>query len=149
MRNRVGFSTVELTVVLMLVGVLSALAAPRVYEARDQNDIISVKRQVVSHFAAARSNAVSRGRQVSLHIEQDSIWVAVVKAAGDSAISTKRSLTAMGASVQSTHTQLIYDSRGFAVGLPLTGAKIRVHGITASDSICVARSGMVLQRGCI
>ncbi len=149
MKNRAGFSLTELTVALALVGVLAALAAPRVIEARDENELNSVKRQVMVHFASARSSAVSRGRQVSVHIENDSIWVAVVKAAGDSAISTKRSLTVMGGNVQASQPQVIYDSRGFAVGLPLTGVKVRVHGVFESDSICVARSGMVLVRGCV
>jgi Tfp pilus assembly protein FimT len=149
MRSRVGFSTVELTVVLMLVGVLTALAAPKLVDARDQGDINSAKRQVIAHLISGRTAAVQRGRSVSVHIEQDSIWVAVVKTGGDSAITTKRSLTAMGANVLSNQTQVVYDSRGFAVGLPLTGAKVRMFGISAADSVCVARSGMVLQRGCV
>jgi prepilin-type N-terminal cleavage/methylation domain-containing protein len=149
MKSRPGFSLVELTVVLMLILALTALAAPRMIEARDHNDMISVKRQIVAHFHAARSSAVQRGRQVSVHIEADSIWVAVVTAAGDSAITTKRSLAATGTDVESSQTQVIYDSRGFAVGLPLSGGKVRIHGITASDSVCVTRSGMVLQRGCV
>ena len=149
MTNRRGFSLVELTVALMLVGVLTALAAPQVYEATDYNNIVSVKRSVVTHFASAQSSAVQRGRQVSVHIEQDSIWIAVVKTAGDSAITSKKSLTEMGADVETTATTVVYDSRGFAVGLPLTGAKVRIHGINMSDSVCVTRSGMVPQRGCL
>jgi len=149
MKNRRGFSLPELTVGVMLVGVLSAMVAPKVYEATDHNNTVSVKRSVVTHFASAQSSAVQRGRQVSVHIEQDSIWIAVVKTAGDSAITAKKSLLEMGADVESTVTQVIYDSRGFAVGLPLTGAKVRIHGINMSDSVCVTRSGMVPQRGCL
>ena len=149
MRSRAGFTLVELTVVLLLVLALSAVAAPRIIEARDHSDMLSVKRQIVAHFNSARASAVQRGRQVSVHIEADSIWIAVVKTSGDSAITTKRSLAEMGADVESSETQVIYDSRGFAVGLPLAGGKVRIHGITASDSVCVTRSGMVLNRGCI
>ena len=149
MTNRRGFSLVELTVSLALIGTLTALVAPQVLEARDYNDIMTVKRMVVTHFTSAQSSAVQRGRQVSVHIEHDSIWIAVVKTSGDSAITAKKSLLALGADVDPTQTTVIYDSRGFASGLPLTGAKVRIHGITTSDSVCVTRSGMVLQRGCI
>lgn len=149
MKNRRGFSLIELTVSLMLVGVLSAMVAPKVYEATDYNNVVSVKRSLVTHFASAQSSAVQRGRQVSVHIEQDSIWIAVVKASGDSAITRKQSLLDLGADVEASATQVVYDSRGFAVGLPLTGAKLRIHGINMSDSVCVTRSGMVPQRGCL
>jgi hypothetical protein len=72
-----------------------------------------------------------------------------VKPAGDSAFTTKRSLIDLGADVESNPTQVVYDSRGFATGLSLTGAKIRLYGISVTDSICVTRTGMVLPKGCI
>jgi len=149
MKNRRGFSLTELTVALALIGVISALAAPTLYDATDSNDILTVKRIVVTHFTAAQSSAVQRGRQVAVHIEQDSIWLAVVKAGGDSAITQKRSLTEVVSDVESSATTVVYDSRGFGSQLPLTGVKVRIHGISASDSVCVTRTGMVLQRGCI
>lgn len=149
MTNRRGFSLVELTVSVALVGVLTALVAPKVSEASDYNNIVSAKRTVVTHFSSAQSSAVQRGRPVKVNIENDSIWLAVVKTSGDSAITPKRSLAALGADVNPSITTVTYDSRGFAVGLPLTGAKILFYGISATDSVCVTRSGMVLRRGCI
>ena len=150
MQSRRGFSLIELTVGLMLVGVLSAMVAPKVYEATDYNNVVSVKRSIVTHLASAQSSAVQRGRQVSVHIENDSIWIAVVKTAGDSAIPAKRSLIDMGATdVEEPLAPVVYDSRGFAVGLALTGAKVRIHGIGMTDSVCVTRMGMVPTRGCL
>ena len=149
MKNRSGFSLIELTVALAIIGGLAAVAAPRVYEATDYNDVLTVKRTVVTHFASAQSTAVQRGRQVKVNIAADSIWISVVTAATDSAITPKRSLVDIGANVESSLAQVTYDSRGFAVGMPLAGALVRIHGMSASDSVCVTRSGMVLQRGCI
>lgn len=149
MKNRRGFSLIEMTVAVALIGAVSAVAAPSVYDATDYNDVMTVKRMIVTHFASAQSSAVQRGRQVSVHIENDSIWIAVVKAAGDSAITAKKSLTESGANVQTNQPTVIYDSRGFGSGVPLTGVKVRIFGITAADSVCVARSGMVLVKGCI
>lgn len=149
MKNQRGFSLVELTVTVAFVGVLTALVAPKVSEASDHNNVLSAKRLVVTHFSSAQSTAVQRGRSVNVRIENDSIWLAVVKTSGDSAITSKRSLLALGADVDPSVTSVTYDSRGFAVGLPLTGAKVRFYGIGVTDSVCVARSGMVLRKGCI
>ena len=149
MKNQRGFSLVELTVSVAFIGVLTALVAPKVSEAGDYNNVLSAKRTVVTHFASAQSSAVQRGRYVKVNIASDSIWLAVVLESGDSAITSKRSLAALGADVESSLAAVTYDSRGFAVGLPLTGAKVRFHGIGVTDSVCVTRSGMVLREGCI
>ena len=149
MKNQRGFSLVELTVSVAFLGVLTALVAPKVSEASDYNNILSAKRTVVTHFNSAQSSAVQTGRQVKVNIASDSIWLAIVLASGDSAITSKRSLAALGADVESSLTTVTYDSRGFAVGLPLTGAKVRFYGIGVTDSLCVTRSGMVLRKGCI
>ena len=149
MKNRRGFSLVELTVTVAFVGVLTALVAPKVSEATDHNNVLTAKRLVVTHFSSAQSTAVQRGRSVNVRIENDSIWLAVVKTSGDSAITSKQSLAAVGADVESTLGTVTYDSRGFAVGLPLSGAKVRFFGVTTTDSVCVTRSGMVLRKGCI
>ena len=149
MKNQRGFSLIELTVAVVFLGVLTALVAPKVSEASDYNNILSAKRTVVTHFSYAQSSAVQRGRPVKVNIENDSIWLAVIATAGDSAITSKRSLAALGADVESSLTTVTYDSRGFAVGLPLAGAKVRFHGIGVTDSVCVTRSGMVLRKGCI
>ena len=149
MKNRRGFSLVELTVAVAFVGVLSALVAPKVSEANDQNNILAAKRVVVTHFSSAQSSAVQRGRSVKVTIENDSIWLTLVRASGDSAITSKRSLAALGADVETTVASVTYDSRGFATGLPLTGAKVLFHGIGVSDSLCVTRTGMVLRKGCL
>ena len=149
MTNRRGFSLVELTVAVAFIGVLTALVAPKVSEASDYNNILSAKRTVVTHFTSAQSSAVQRGRSVKVNIVSDSIWLAVVRTAGDSAITSKVSLADLGADVEPTLSSVTYDSRGFAVGLPLTGAKVLFFGVGVTDSLCVTRSGMVLRKGCI
>ena len=149
MNNRRGFSLVELTVAVAFIGVLTALVAPKVSEASDYNNIMTAKRTVVTHFSSAQSTAIQRGRSVKVTIEADSIWLTLVRTTGDSVISAKRSLADLGTDVETTVTTVTYDSRGFAVGMPTAGAKIRFHGIGVSDSLCVTRSGMVLRKGCI
>ena len=149
MKNRRGFSLVELTVSVAFVGVLTALVAPKVSEASDYNNILTAKRMVVTHFSSAQSTAVQRGRPVKVTIENDSIWLTLVRTTGDTVITPKRSLAALGADVETNLPTVTYDSRGFAMGLPLAGVKVRFHGITASDSVCVTRCGMVLRKGCI
>ena len=149
MKNRRGFSLVELTVAVAFIGVLSALVAPKVSEASDYNNIVTAKRMVVTHFSSAQSTAVQRGRPVKVTIENDSIWLTLVRTTGDTVITPKRSLAALGADVVSTLPTVTYDSRGFATGLPLAGVKVRFYGISATDSVCVTRSGMVLRKGCI
>ena len=149
MKNRRGFSLVELTVAVAFIGVLTALVAPKVSEASDYNNVLTAKRVAVTHFSSAQSTAIQRGRPVRVHVENDSIWLVLVRTAGDSAITPKRSFAELGADVDPSFTSVTYDSRGFAVGLPTTGAKVRFYGVGVTDSVCVTRSGMVLRRGCI
>lgn len=146
MTNRFGFSLIEMSVALLLVGMLTASAAPSLHQVADYNDVLAAKRTVATHFDSAQSTAGRLGREVSVNIFGDSIWLAVAGAAGDSAITGKRSLAAMGVDATADLHKVTYDARGRAANVPAGGVTIRLYGLTVADSICVTRSGAPAKR---
>lgn len=61
MRNRPAFTLIELAVVLVAAGALTALALPRLHNARQQVTVRAARAELAGAFAVARSAAITGG----------------------------------------------------------------------------------------
>ena len=68
-----GFSLPELVAVTGIVGLIAALALPRLAAAIDRVEADAAAREIVTALAVARHSAISQGQRVRMRIAADSL----------------------------------------------------------------------------
>jgi prepilin-type N-terminal cleavage/methylation domain-containing protein len=147
MRNR-GFTTIEILMVMIIIGVLAAFGIPRLRNSLEKQNVRSAKALLATLVATARGVAVSRGCPATLSMTVDSAWVTacgVSPPAASVQVGTKMLIgddfsVTLGPSVSA----LIYDPRGIATGYQLVTVKI--VGSTVTDSLMINQVGKVIRQ---
>lgn len=145
MRNREGFTAIEMALVTTIVGLMAAVALPKFGQMREQAELNSAKRQLITQLAAARASAVQRNRNVELHTDGTEIWLTTEIGGVDTEIARRsRPYEQFDVKVEASTDPITYDARGFASGLPIGGAKFLLYRAERSDSVCVTRYGTIV-----
>ena len=145
MRNRTGFTTIEMAIVASVVGLVTAFAIPRLSNVREQAGLNGAKRHLITQLAGARSSAIQRGATVQVVASGHSIHLTTSMGGVDTQISPRSLLVpTFGVEMSATEEKITFDARGFATSLPAEGAKFVLTRGAASDSVCVTRLGLVL-----
>jgi type II secretion system protein H len=114
--RRRGFSLTELMVVVVIMGLMAAMAGPRMLRWVQTIGQRGAFNQLMSDLSLARIQAVRQGTTVSLRIiDNDSYQVTVDNAAGNAARVLKRvdlQQTYRGTTLNPTTGRLAFDSRG-------------------------------------
>src|SRR2546427_11168613 len=72
--GRKGFSTIEMIVVLILIGLIASIGFPRLRDGLEKQNVRSAKALVATLAATARGAAIQRGCSATLNLTVDSIW---------------------------------------------------------------------------
>jgi prepilin-type N-terminal cleavage/methylation domain-containing protein len=145
MRNRPGFTAIEIALVTAIVGLLAAVAYPKLSQVREQGALQGAKRQVITQLLAARASAIQRGHAVQLRTQNGQVWVSTVIGGTTTTISAIASVEeSFGVDVAASHDPITFDARGYATSLPLTGGKFVFERNGGADSVCVTRFGTVM-----
>ena len=145
MRNRTGFTTIEMAIVAAVVGLVTAIAIPRLSAVREQAGLNGAKRHLITQLSGARASAVQRGTTVKLVAASHSLYLKTLVGGADVQISPKSLLLpTFGVELAASDAEITFDARGFATSLPPEGAKFVLTRGAASDSVCVTRLGLVL-----
>ncbi len=83
--NQRGFTLVELTVVLIILALMGALAVPAFRNWVDEDDMTVAQRRIDSLFKIARDSAVNSGSAITVWIDSATSNVWLVSAAQDTA----------------------------------------------------------------
>jgi len=78
-----GITLMEVMVVLVIIGILAAVAAPNMIGWFSKRSLDSISREMFSNFQRARSEAISRGRTVQIQIDVANDWYLVQDANGN------------------------------------------------------------------
>jgi prepilin-type N-terminal cleavage/methylation domain-containing protein len=152
-----GFTLIELIVVVMVIGVVIGISAPRIRDGMEKINVREAKVSIANYVARARGSAVARGCQSTLNLTTGTagkIWVTSCKT-GDlgrtTAVDTVGTVDAIaskyGVNLSSTVNTITFDRRGIATNFAFQTIKVTgTTYATVMDSIRVNPVGKVLLR---
>lgn len=140
-RSRRGITLIEALIVMVLVGILAAVAIPRVAGTQDPYAAVDEAREIHAAMANARARAISTQRQYRFVLASGAVWKIEEETTPGTWVATADSGTADAAVTigGATSGTLVYYPRG-RVDAPKTIA-VTVNGHT--QSIDVLASGLV------
>ena len=139
MPHRTGATLVEQTVILAVLGVLSALAFRGISSVLDDLAVRAAAREVRDVFASAREHAVASGVRTAVHIHPGSALL-IAHAGGDTV--TERPVGQLhGVSVQSSRDSMAYSPSGLGYGA--SNLRIVLARHASAETVTVSRLGRV------
>jgi type II secretory pathway pseudopilin PulG len=137
--RRTGSSLLELTVVLVLTGILLAIALPRLNHVRDAAAVRSALDEAAADFAAARQAAIARRRLVAVVVDTSAAAI-TDRTEGTILVASRFRLT-YGVTLATNRDSAVYDGRGFAYGVSNLSLVIRRGAV--AETLVVSRLGRV------
>jgi prepilin-type N-terminal cleavage/methylation domain-containing protein len=145
--DRRGFTFIEMMTVIILLGIVTALAVPRLRGSLEKQNVRSARAAISTLVATARSVAVQRGCSATLNLNADSAWVTacgVNPPAASVAVGSKKLVASIyGVTLSSSAATLVFDPRGIATVFQTT--TVRVIGTTYQDSVIINPVGKVMR----
>lgn len=139
---RTGLSLLESLLVLVLIGILTAMALPPIAAVRNRASVAAAVTASVAAFDAARSAALARGRHAAVRVDSAGGRL-VVHTAADTLLRVPLG-AAWGVRLSATR-----DSSAFApdgLGYGAANLSLVVTRGAAADTITVSRLGRVARR---
>jgi Tfp pilus assembly protein FimT len=137
--RRLAFTLLEITVVLVVTGLVLALSVPRLSEMRDRSAVRAAADEVGLAFATARAAAIAQ-RTLSAVVLDTVSGSVDVRCAGRTLV--HRSLrTTYGVSLRSNRDSAVYDARGLGYGV--SNLTVVVGRGTLVDTLTMSRLGRV------
>lgn len=148
-RNRLGYTIMEMVVVLVLFGVITALSIPRLHAASSSAGLRSARQQTAIYLAQAHSLAIQRGREAWFQRSGNIVKVTVDSSGTQIVYGRAHDLSdEHGVTIPSTSHDIIkFDARGYAIGASSI-EKVVLTRDGLRDSVCVSKLGKVINRGC-
>jgi len=142
-----GFSTVEMIIVVILIGVIASIGFPRLRSGLEKQRIRNTKALLATMVATARGTAIQRGCVATLNLATDSVWVTACGVTGNPPPASvvvgtaKRVKADVNITLNSSAPTIRYDPRGMRLTFQAT--TVRVIGPTYQDSVVINELGKV------
>lgn len=146
--GRRGFSTIEMIIVVVLIGVIASIGFPRLRRGLEKQRIRNTKALVATMVATARGAAIQRGCTAAVNFAADSVWVTACGLVGNppplnQMVGTAKRVKAdVNVTLSASQAQVSFDPRGMRTGLFQT-TTVRVIGPTYQDSVVINELGKV------
>jgi prepilin-type N-terminal cleavage/methylation domain-containing protein len=149
--RRLGFTLIEMLLVVVFLGLLSMIAYPRLKGPAASLSVSTARQQATEMLLVARTTAVQAGAETRF-IRSGNVVRAVMDSSGSWVTLAARDLYAdegvtLASSGSAPHDTVRFDARGVAIGLTASQS-LKFTNLTAVDSICVTRVGKVTRGGC-
>lgn len=136
---RRGFSLLELIVVILIAGIIGALALPRLANVRDAAAVRGAVGELGALYGAARQEAIARRAAVTVRI--DTAGRAVELRVADVRLVRRALGETYGVSLGTNRDSTVYDPRG--IGFGLSNVTIVVRRGAMVDTVTTSRLGRV------
>jgi prepilin-type N-terminal cleavage/methylation domain-containing protein len=136
---RHGITLMELTVVLVIVGVLCAIGVPGLLRFLDRTRVRHATNEIVTMLALARTTAVAREAHIATLFDASRSSVTVT--AGADTIVDRELGAVYGVTVRSNRDSTVYGPAGLGYGA--ANQTVIVRRGSAVDSVIVSRLGRV------
>jgi len=121
-RRRNGFTLFELLTVVVIIGVVSMFAFPRMQEAWNRSSLRGARNKLVAIYASSRAAAIETNRTVWVHFRSDTVWVTATPRLATTGSGTKDTIgvvqaldASYGVALVSSADSLQIDPRGLGV----------------------------------
>jgi prepilin-type N-terminal cleavage/methylation domain-containing protein len=146
--GRKGFTTIEMIMVVIMIGVIAAIGFPRLRDAFEKQNIRGAKALMATMVATARGAAIQRGCAATLNMTVDSAWVTacgVNPPAASVSVGTKKLIgDDFGVKLGPSAASISYDPRGIAEVFQTT--TVQIIGPHYTDSVVVNQVGRVIHQ---
>ena len=148
---RAGFSLIEIMMVVVIVGTLLSIAIPKFAAVGRATSVRASRDQVGAYLATAQAAAVRRGATAQFRRSGNSIYVTVSRTSTQ--LDTLLRPFPLDANqhvafLTATSDSVLFNSRGTAQNLGISGAKFVMYREGIKDSVCVTKLGSILDRSC-
>lgn len=136
---RRGFSAIELTIVIGILGVLSAIAMPAMTRLVDRVRVRAAVTEIESLFGAARHAAIARGTPASVEIDTALRTISVML--GGDTLRKGQLGAEHGVELGTNRSSMSYSPTGLGYGA--ANLSVVVRRSVAADTVVVSRLGRV------
>jgi Tfp pilus assembly protein FimT len=152
--RRLGFTTMELIIVIVMIGVLATIGFPKIRAALDKTNVRSARVSVATFSSTARAIATQRGCRAVVHFVSGSTGRAWVTACprytpGVGTIDTVAMIDDVGArfnvTMTSSRDSVQYDPRGLSMDNATTVVTLTGNVTSTTDSITINPLGKVVR----
>jgi prepilin-type N-terminal cleavage/methylation domain-containing protein len=147
--SRRGFTAIEMIIVVVLVGVLSAIALPFLRTGPAKSGVRGAIGAIASLHAIARNTAISRGRTAVLvmHAAAPATVLVVVRRPGSSVVDTVGAVenlyTRFAVELATTSDSVAFTPRGIGISTSNTTVIVTRSGV--ADTLTISGAGRVLR----
>ena len=135
--RRSGLTLLELTLVLAICGVLTAIAIPRLISLRNASAVRSAASEVAASFTLARQTAIARRGTVAVVF--DTVAGVVIVRSGNRVVSQRQLRGIYSVMVGVNRDSAVYDARGLGYGV--SNITITIRRGTFVDTLTMSRLG--------
>ena len=147
--RRSGFTTIEMVICVILIGIIASIGFPKIRTALDKSNVRSSRDALGTEAAIARAAAIQRGCRGVLHFGSgalSTVWVTTAcPTKVDTVAGVERLGTRFNVTIAATRDSVQYDPRGLSMDNAVT--VVRITGAAGNkDSVLINTIGKVVRR---
>ena len=152
--RRLGFTTIELIIVIVMIGVLASIGFPKIRGALDKTNVRSARVSIATFASTARALATQRGCRAVVHFAGGSssqAWVTACPryAAGAGTVDTVAMIDDVSGrfnvTMAYTRDSVQYDPRGLSMDNASTVVTFTGNVASNTDSVTINPLGKVVR----
>jgi len=137
---RAGFSLVEMMIAITVVGLMLAMAMPKIRDGQVSRDVKSARVALANMYARARVKALQSRKSTTIRFSGNSVWITVPRGAGLDTVGAVANLTTgYGVAITASTPTITIMPTGLS-NMAAT-ATIKVSRSGKSDSVMISGYG--------